>query len=185
MHTHIQLEEMTEAEYRNGGAQLEISYGFAESIFGPLIVAATAKGVCHLAFYDGTQEAALQTLQQRFPNARYQALLGRMQQHAIFLFTQDWEQPEPVTLHVKGTPFQLKVWEALLRIPKGQLSTYGTIAGILQQPNASRAVGTAIGDNPVAFLIPCHRVIRASGELGGYHWGLHRKKAMIAWELAH
>ena len=85
MHTHIQLEEMTEAEYRNGGAQLEISYGFAESIFGPLIVAATAKGVCHLAFYDGTQEAALQTLQQRFPNARYQALLGRMQQHAIFL----------------------------------------------------------------------------------------------------
>ncbi|MNT75939.1 Methylated-DNA--protein-cysteine methyltransferase [compost metagenome] len=106
------------------------------------------------------------------------------QQNALYIFSHDWSKLNQVKLHLKGTEFQLKVWEALLKIPMGKLATYGNLAKQLQNPNASRAVGTAIGDNPVAFLIPCHRVIQSSGALGGYHWGLNRKTAMIGWEAA-
>ena len=111
-------------------------------------------------------------------------LLDVIQQNALYIFTHDWSKLHQIKLHLKGTAFQLKVWEALLKIPMGQLSTYGNIAASIKNPNASRAVGTAIGSNPVAFLIPCHRVIQSTGTFGGYMWGPVRKTAMIGWEAA-
>jgi len=179
----VNIEGMTPGEYKNGGKNLSINYSFVETPFGDVIVAATPKGICHMAFAD-QPSVALSVLQEKFPNARYNQMVDAIQQNAIFIFTQDWSKLGEIKLHLKGTDFQLKVWETLLKIPMGRLSTYGDIALKLNNPNASRAVGTAIGDNPVAFLIPCHRVIRSSGELGGYRWGLTRKAAIIGWEAA-
>jgi AraC family transcriptional regulator of adaptative response/methylated-DNA-[protein]-cysteine methyltransferase len=179
----VNIEGMTPGEYKNGGENLQINYSFAESPFGNIIVAATPKGICHMAFYDD-QLAALGNLKDKFPAANYQQMFDMQQQNALYIFSHDWSKLNQVKLHLKGTEFQLKVWEALLKIPMGKLATYGNLAKQLQNPNASRAVGTAIGDNPVAFLIPCHRVIQSSGALGGYHWGLNRKTAMIGWEAA-
>jgi len=107
-----------------------------------------------------------------------------IQQNALYIFTHDWSKLHQIKLHLKGTDFQVKVWEALLKIPMGKLSTYGSIAAVIDKPKASRAVGTAIGDNPVAFLIPCHRVIQSTGGFGQYHWGRVRKTTMIGWEAA-
>ncbi|CAH0161849.1 Bifunctional transcriptional activator/DNA repair enzyme Ada [Pedobacter sp. Bi27] len=179
----VNIEGMTPGEYKNGGENLHINYSFAESPFGNIIVASTSKGICHIAFYDD-ENIALANLQRQFPAAQYQQILDKEQQNALFIFSHDWSKLHQIKLHLKGTDFQLKVWEALLKIPMGKLATYGNIAKQLQNPNASRAVGTAIGDNPVAFLIPCHRVIQTSGALGGYHWGVNRKTAMIGWEAA-
>jgi AraC family transcriptional regulator, regulatory protein of adaptative response / methylated-DNA-[protein]-cysteine methyltransferase len=179
----VNLEGMTPGEYKNGGENLAINYSFAESPFGKMLVASTHKGICHLAFAD-EEQIALAKLQARFPNATYKPLSDLAQQNALYIFTHDWSKPDQIKLHLKGTEFQLKVWEALLKIPMGQLTTYGNIARQINLPKASRAVGTAIGDNPVAFLIPCHRVIQATGILGQYHWGAIRKSAMIGWEAA-
>lgn len=179
----MKIEGMTPGEYKNGGEALSINYSFAESPFGPLILAATPKGLCYLAFGED-RDLAFRQLQEQFPNARYQQLLDMIQQNALYFFTQDWSTLENVKLHLKGTPFQLKVWEALLQIPMGDLSTYGKVAAAAQADRAYQAVGTAIGNNPVAFLIPCHRVIRSNGELGEYHWGSTRKMAIIGWEAA-
>ena len=179
----IHIEGMTPGEYKNGGEKLSINYSFAESPFGNILVAATEKGICHMAFADEPSEA-LVVLQQKFPQARYCPSTDALQENALSIFTQDWSKPDKIKLHLKGTDFQLKVWKTLLDIPPGQLTTYGNMAAKLQNPKASRAVGTAIGDNPIAYLIPCHRVIRSSGELGGYHWGLTRKAAIIGWEAA-
>jgi AraC family transcriptional regulator of adaptative response/methylated-DNA-[protein]-cysteine methyltransferase len=179
----INIEGMTPAEYKNGGKNLFINYRFAESPFGNLIVASTSKGICYMAFNEDEQPA-LSALKSRFPNASFHRKLDLIQQNALFIFQNDRRKLHEIKLHLKGTDFQLKVWEALLKIPMGQLSTYGTIAGKLGTPNASRAVGTAIGSNPVAFLIPCHRVIRSTGDFGGYMWGQARKTAIIGWEGA-
>lgn len=179
----VNIEGMTPGEYKNGGENLHINYSFAESPFGNIIVASTTKGICHIAFYDD-ENIALANLQRQFPAAQYQQILDKEQQNALYIFSHDWSKLHQIKLHLKGTDFQLKVWEALLKIPMGKLATYSNIAKQLQNPNASRAVGTAIGDNPVAFLIPCHRVIQSSGALGGYHWGVNRKTAMIGWEAA-
>ncbi|BAV10023.1 AraC family transcriptional regulator, regulatory protein of adaptative response / methylated-DNA-[protein]-cysteine methyltransferase [Filimonas lacunae] len=179
----MNIEGMTPGEYKNGGQALSIHYSFAESPFGPFIIASTTKGICYMAFAEEPQQAFVQ-LQHQFPNAHFEQMTDRIQQNALFLFTQDWSKLSEIKLHLKGTAFQLKVWEALLKIPMGHLTTYSDIANALQHPRASRAVGTAVGDNPVAFLIPCHRVIRTSGALGGYHWGLTRKTAIIGWESA-
>lgn len=180
----IKVEGMTPGEYKNGGEQLAINYSFAESPFGTIIIASTHKGICYMAFADGEEEVALQELKNQFPNAKLRQLSDTIQQNALFIFTQDWNKLHEIKLHLKGTAFQIKVWETLLRIPMGELSTYSGIAGKLNQPLASRAVGTAVAANPVAFLIPCHRVIRASGEFGNYHWGSTRKNAMIGWEAS-
>jgi AraC family transcriptional regulator of adaptative response/methylated-DNA-[protein]-cysteine methyltransferase len=177
----VNIEGMTPGEYKNGGENLLINYSFAESPFGEIMVASTPKGICHIAFIED-EAKALHDLRMKFPNAIYRRMLDMMQQNALFIFTQDWSKLGEIKLHLKGTAFQLKVWETLLKIPMGQLTSYGDIANQINHPKASRAVGTAIGDNPVAFLIPCHRVIRSSGELGGYHWGLTRKAAIIGWE---
>ncbi|MGV3539568.1 MAG: methylated-DNA--[protein]-cysteine S-methyltransferase [Rufibacter sp.] len=179
----INLEGMTPGEYKNGGANLTINYSFAYSPFGKILVASTPKGICHLAFVEEEQQA-LTTLQKQFPNARFTHASDMLQQDALGLFTHDWSNLQKVKLHLKGTDFQMKVWEALLQIPMGCLSTYGTISAQIDNPKASRAVGTAIGSNPVAFLIPCHRVIQASGLVGGYMWGPSRKLAMLGWEAA-
>ena len=179
----INIEGMTPGEYKNGGEQLRINYSFAESPFGNIIVASTAKGICHLAFADDEKEA-LQQLQAQFPKAEFRQVVDTIQQNALFIFTQDWKNLSKIKLHLKGTAFQIKVWEALLKIPMGDVSTYSSLASGIGNPNASRAVGTAIGDNPVAFLIPCHRVIRSTGEFGNYHWGSTRKTAMLGWEAA-
>ncbi|WP_345951501.1 methylated-DNA--[protein]-cysteine S-methyltransferase [Mucilaginibacter sp. PAMB04274] len=180
----VKIEGMTPGEYKNGGEQLHINYSFTESPFGTLLVASTPKGVCYMAFVDEPEPDALAKLRHNFPNATYHQLLDQLQQNALQIFTQDWSQLDNVKLHLKGTAFQLKVWEALLKVPMGGLSTYAGLAGILNNPNACRAVGSAVGDNPVAFLIPCHRVIRSTGEIGQYHWGSVRKNAMIGWEAA-
>lgn len=179
----INIEGMTPGEYKNGGENLNINYSFAESPFGNLIVASTQKGICHIAFYN-EELSALRNLKKLFPLASYKQMMDLDQQNALFIFNHDWKKLNQIKLHLKGTDFQLKVWETLLKIPMGKVSTYGAIADKLQNPKASRAVGTAIGDNPVAFLIPCHRVIQSSGALGGYHWGMDRKSAIIGWEAA-
>ena len=179
----VNIEGMTPAEYKNGGKNLLINYSFAESPFGNLIVASTPKGVCYMAF-DDDEEKALNALKAKFPNAVFQKKKDLLQQNGLFIFQNDWSKLNEIKLHLKGTDFQLKVWDTLLKIPMGQLSTYGNIAEQIGNPNASRAVGTAIGSNPVAFLIPCHRVIQASGNIGGYMWGNTRKTAIIGWESA-
>lgn len=179
----MNVEGMTPGEYKNGGAALNINYSFAESPFGDILVASTSKGICHLAFVKNKEEAFI-TLQSHFPNAAYNQLVDGIQQNALYIFTHDWQKLDTVKLHLKGTAFQLKVWEALLKIPMGELTTYGKIADHIKHAGASRAVGTAIGDNPVAYLIPCHRVIQSTGTLGGYMWGTTRKAAIIGWEAA-
>ncbi|MBE8725445.1 bifunctional helix-turn-helix domain-containing protein/methylated-DNA--[protein]-cysteine S-methyltransferase [Flavobacterium hungaricum] len=179
----VNIEGMTPAEYKNGGKNLEINYSFAESPFGNIIVASTPKGVCFMAFAEDEANGFL-SLKDKFPNAHFSKKLDLAQQNALFIFQNDWSRLSEIKLHLKGTDFQLKVWEALLKIPMGQLSTYGSIAHQIEKPNASRAVGTAIGSNPVAFLIPCHRVIQSSGIFGGYMWGNTRKTAIIGWEGA-
>ena len=180
----INIEGMTPGEYKNGGENLSINYSVVESPFGNILVASTAKGICHIAFADD-EKKALEALQKIFPNADYKQMVDLAQQNVLYIFTHDWSKLNQIKLHLKGTEFQLKVWETLLKIPMGQLTTYGNIAKQIQQPNASRAVGTAIGDNPVAFLIPCHRVIQSTGVFGQYHWGSTRKTAIIGWEAAH
>lgn len=177
----IKIEGMTPGEFKNGGANLSINYSYAESPFGHILVASTPKGICYMAFEE-KKEDTFNDLRQRFPNARFTQMVDLIQQNALYIFTHDWSQLDKIKLHLKGTDFQLKVWETLLKIPMGQLSTYGEIAKSISKPSASRAVGTAIGSNPVAFLIPCHRVIRGTGELGGYQWGPIRKTAIIGWE---
>lgn len=179
----VNIEGMTPGEYKNGGENLSINYSYAESPFGNILVASTAKGICYMAFADGEKES-LAFLQKTFPNAQYRQVVDLIQQNALYIFTHDWKKLNHIKLHLKGTDFQLKVWEALLKIPMGKLSTYGTIAEQIKNSNASRAVGTAIGSNPVAFLIPCHRVIQSTGTIGGYMWGPTRKTAIIGWEAA-
>jgi AraC family transcriptional regulator of adaptative response/methylated-DNA-[protein]-cysteine methyltransferase len=179
----ISIEGMTPGEFKNGGEDLHINYSYAESPFGDIIVASTSKGICHMAFAENEQDA-LSSLKQHFPRARFRQMVDRIQQNALYIFTQDWTKLQQIKLHLKGTDFQLKVWDTLLKIPMGQLATYGNIAEHINKPDASRAVGTAIGSNPVAYLIPCHRVIRSGGEFGGYMWGPTRKAAIIGWEAA-
>lgn len=179
----VNIEGMTPAEFKNGGKGLSVNYSFAQTPFGKVLVASTEKGVCQLAFVQDEAMAHGELLRQ-FPNANFAKRQGLAQQQALAIFSRDWQDLGEVKLHLKGTEFQLKVWETLLKIPMGKLTTYGHIAQDMGKPNAPRAVGTAIGDNPVAFLIPCHRVIQTSGLLSGYRWGPTRKTAIIGWEQA-
>lgn len=179
----VNIEGMTPGEYKNGGEDLRINYNYAVTPFGNVLVASTHKGICYMAFADDDHIAMIH-LQQHFPKAKYINAIDHFQQDVLSVFDQDLYNLPRIKLHVKGSPFQLKVWEALLLIPTGKLATYGAIANAMQQPKAARAVGTAIGNNPIAYIIPCHRVIQATGILGGYMWGSTRKKAIIGWEAA-
>jgi len=179
----INIESMTPGDYKKGGENLSINYSFTQSPFGKIIIASTSLGVCHIAF-ENDEAVAISKLQSSFPNASYQKITDDFHLDALKIFKSDWNHREKIKLHLKGTDFQLKVWETLLTLPLGSLTTYGSIAKKIDKPKASRAVGTAIGSNPVAFLIPCHRVIQQSGNLGGYMWGETRKSAIIAWEAS-
>lgn len=178
----VTIEGMTPGAYKTGGVGLEIRYQFAATPWGEALLAATGQGLCWLAFAD-ERAAALADLQQEYPQARHLHAPHPIHARALAALTgQHGDAPLP--LHLKGTPFQLKVWQALLAIPEGRLQSYGGLAAAIGQPAASRAVGSAVGRNPVAVLIPCHRVIRESGVIGGYRWQRGRKIALLARELS-
>lgn len=179
----VNIEGMTPGEYKNKGENLTINYSFADSFFGIILVASTYKGICYMGFSDD-REITFSQLEKSFPKAKFIQKKDEIQQGALQIYKQDWSKINKVKLHLKGTDFQLKVWEALLRVPTGSLTTYGDIASTINNPGASRAVGTAIGSNPVAFLIPCHRVIRSTGLIGDYRWGTTRKTSIIGWEAS-
>jgi len=179
----IGIEAMTPGDFKTGGRALQIKYSFNETPFGTVIIASTGKGICHLAF-ENDEKQGLKNLEHVFPNAMLIHKKDPMQSDALNFFTGDWKDVRKLKLHLHGNPFQIKVWQALLQIPFGNISTYAAIAEKIQSPKASRAVGTAIAKNPVAFLIPCHRVIRSSGIVGEYHWGSIRKNAILGWEAA-
>jgi AraC family transcriptional regulator, regulatory protein of adaptative response / methylated-DNA-[protein]-cysteine methyltransferase len=179
----INIEGMTPGEYKNAGENLAINYSHAETPFGDVLIASTPKGICHLSFINNTAYG-LHELQDAYKHARFVQKTDMLQQNALKIFSHDWSDLQQVKLHLKGTEFQLKVWQALLQIPSGYADTYSGIAGKILLPKASRAVGTAIGNNPVAFLIPCHRVIRSTGVTGEYRWHSDRKIALLGWEAA-
>ena len=173
-------EAMSPGEYARGGKGLEIRWGWFESPFGPALVMATQKGICGIGFADEVgAEAAFEDLVGRWPKAAYVE-----DPTAIRPLVEAAFDGQAASLHLIGGPFQIKVWEALLAIPTGHVTTYADIACAIGHPQAHRAVGTAVGRNPISFLIPCHRALRRDGGLGGYHWGLPRKRAMLAWEAA-
>ncbi|MGV8963783.1 MAG: bifunctional helix-turn-helix domain-containing protein/methylated-DNA--[protein]-cysteine S-methyltransferase [Candidatus Saccharimonadaceae bacterium] len=178
----VTIESMTPGEYKNKGKDLSISYSYLDTIFGLACIASTNKGICYLAFGDTT--IAFNELVEMFPLANFISQEQTIHLQAISFLQKSESELSPLHLHIKGTAFQLKVWEALLKIPTGELTTYGEISSQIGNPKANRAVGTAVGSNPVSFIIPCHRVIRSSGEPGGYHWGLNLKMAMIGWEAS-
>lgn len=159
-----------------------VSYSFFLTRFGEVCMARSQIGICSLSFIS-TKKAALADLTQRFTLIKEDRHPGTMKEMVLTFFEKGNQDQTSLSLDLSGTAFQLKVWKALMQIPMGKLSTYGEIASELHQPNASRAVGTAIGKNPIAFLVPCHRVIQKSGKLGGYRWGTDRKKSMLGWEL--
>ncbi len=179
----VNIEGMTPGEYKNAGENINIEYCFGITHFGKVIIASTQKGICHIAFINDEKEAIF-FLQKLFSKSTL--LLHKNAQHekVINFFGNNLNPKDKIKLHLKGTAFQLKIWESLLTIPMGRLSTYGAIAKAIQNPKAARAVGTAISHNPIAYLIPCHRVIQASGIFGGYMWGAKRKAAIIGWEAA-
>jgi AraC family transcriptional regulator of adaptative response/methylated-DNA-[protein]-cysteine methyltransferase len=179
----IKIEGMTPGEYKNGGENLNIEFSYQESPFGEILVASTDQGICHISFIENRAEG-FENLKSKYPRAHFMEKLNSRMMEVLKIFSMDWNEISEIKLHLKATPFQLKVWEALLSIPLAHLSSYSEIAEKSGFPKAQRAIGSAIGDNPVAYLIPCHRVIRTSGELGGYHWGLSRKAAIIGWEAA-
>jgi AraC family transcriptional regulator of adaptative response/methylated-DNA-[protein]-cysteine methyltransferase len=179
----LKIEAMTPGEYAKGGRGLSIEYGFADCPFGRVLVMTTPKGVCGLAFGDeGEDERMLADMTSRWPKADFIENAGRAEDIVRRIFEHDGKTE--IGLHLLGTPFQIKVWEALLAIPEGKMTTYGTLAARLGDAKASRAVGTAVGRNPVSWLIPCHRVLGSDGALHGYHWGLVRKRSMLAMEAA-
>jgi AraC family transcriptional regulator, regulatory protein of adaptative response / methylated-DNA-[protein]-cysteine methyltransferase len=177
----ITIEGMTPGDFRNGGKSLQINWQNYESPYGKIIIAATTKGVCHLAFID-QWDSGFGVLRKKFPEAVFTMEKHPFHLSAISVFQDIPGDLAKLKLHLKGTEFQLKVWEALLKIPSGNLTTYSDLARAVSSPLAARAVGSAVGDNPVAYLIPCHRVIRATGIIGEYHWGSVRKTGMIGRE---
>jgi len=179
----VQIEGMTPAEYKQGGEGLTISYSFQDTPFGICLVGSTEKGICYMAFVED-HDSDLTELKRNFENANLVAQELPIHLEAIRIFNPDDQSLKRIKLHLKGTPFQLKVWEALLQIPMGVVNSYKDIAIKIDQPTASRAVGTAIGQNPIAYLIPCHRVIQTTGQTGGYRWKPIRKTVILGWEFA-
>jgi AraC family transcriptional regulator of adaptative response/methylated-DNA-[protein]-cysteine methyltransferase len=180
---------VTPGEYKTLGGALEIRYGIQATPFGPALLGLAPRGLCHLAFLGENDEdggEALSILEWSWPRATLAQAkrdTGTLAKR-VFGTTPAAEDPQPLSLFLKGTNFQIKVWEALLRIPPGNLTTYGRLASAMGNAGAARAVGSAVGKNPIAFLIPCHRVIREEGTLGGYRWGTHRKQMIQGWEAA-
>ncbi|MGB7894599.1 MAG: methylated-DNA--[protein]-cysteine S-methyltransferase [Microcoleus sp.] len=182
----VNLEAMSPGEFKAGGAGLQIRYGIHDTPFGTSLIATTARGICNLYFLDTTDE---QTAEQRLRLTWKNAEIIRDEQATqslrdLIFNSETLSEQKPLTLLVKGTNFQIQVWRALLQLPFGAIATYQTIAQMVARPTAARAVGNAIGKNPIGYLIPCHRVIRESGEVGGYGWGVERKTIMLGWEAS-
>lgn len=177
-------EAMSPGEWKTGGEGLTVRYGFHASPFGKALVMATDRGLAGLAFADpGEEAAALVDMQRRWPRATYVEDTNGTANIARRIFEpSQWRNDLPLRIVMIGTDFEVRVWETLLRIPMGNVSTYSDIACRLGSPKASRAVGAAVGKNPLSFVIPCHRVLGKSGDITGYHWGLTRKRAMLGWE---
>ena len=182
----LSIEAMTPGEYKARGAGLEISYGFYDSQFGRALIASTQRGICALHFLDRTTRGnALDLIREQWMAARITRDPARARRLGERIFDPlSTNADKPLALLVKGTNFQLQVWRALLELPSGAVATYSGIAERIGRPGAARAVGTAIGANPIAYLIPCHRIIRGSGEFGSYRWDATRKAAILAWEAA-
>ncbi|WP_429193950.1 bifunctional transcriptional activator/DNA repair enzyme AdaA [Aeromonas veronii] len=181
----VQLEAVTPGEYKQRGAGLVIDHGVHDTPFGQAFVALTPRGVCKFSFLDEkTPEVPLTTLAHSWPEARLQEAPSRTQNVINTMFDGSKAPDRPISLHVSGTNFQISVWRALLQIPPAKVVSYAQVASAVGNPKAARAVGLAVGANPVALMIPCHRVIQQNGKLGGYHWGETRKQAIHAWEAA-
>ncbi len=177
-------EAMSPGEWKSGGEGLQLRYGFHPSPFGTALVITAPRGLAGLALADiGKERAALKDMKGRWPKATYIEDQSATAPIAARIFDPKlWRPDQPLRVVLIGTDFEVRVWETLLKIPMGQFATYSGIAEHLDNPNAARAVGAAVGKNPVCFVVPCHRVIGKSGELTGYHWGLTRKRAMLGWE---
>lgn len=184
----VSHEAMTPGDYKRRGEGLEMAYGFHASPFGEALLIATERGLAGLAFVDEdkgqTRQDALADMMQRWPKARYIEAPRKTAPHAKVIFdAAGWSREQPVRLVMIGTDFDVRVWQTLLKIPMGRAVSYTDIARHIGAPSASRAVGSAVGRNPISFVVPCHRVLRGDGSLGGYHWGLTRKRALIGWEM--
>jgi AraC family transcriptional regulator of adaptative response/methylated-DNA-[protein]-cysteine methyltransferase len=183
----VTLDAASPGEMKSGGAGIEIKYGFAETPFGWALIGETPRGICHLSFVNGQgRNHARNLLTSQWPNARLHRIDSRAEELSgkIFARPLNGESRPRLRAFVRGTPFRLRVWRALMRVPAGSLITYGRLSAAINQPQAARAVGNAVGANPIAFIIPCHRVIRETGVLGNYRWDPIRKRVIIAWEVS-
>jgi AraC family transcriptional regulator of adaptative response/methylated-DNA-[protein]-cysteine methyltransferase len=180
----VSAEALTPGEYKSRGAGVTIRFGLHPTPFGECLIGITERGICHLGFVTTSAGQALETLRSDWPRAELVEDRSAAAPHIEAIFALGEGDSAPLHVHLQGTNFQIKVWEALLRIPAGALSTYGRLAAGLGKPNAARAVGSALAQNPVAVLIPCHRVIRGVGGFGEYRYGSPRKKALVAWEMS-
>ncbi|MCZ6915661.1 MAG: methylated-DNA--[protein]-cysteine S-methyltransferase [Gemmatimonadetes bacterium] len=181
----LSVEAVTPGQYKEWGRDLDIRYGFAPSPFGECLVAATDRGICGLEFVvEGDRTTPVERLERTWPGATRREDPAVASADVERIFGSGGDRSKPVTLLLKGTNFQLQVWQALLQIPAGAATSYSALAESIDRPTAARAVGGAVGKNPVAYLIPCHRVLRESGEFGGYRWGEARKRAILGWEAA-
>jgi AraC family transcriptional regulator of adaptative response/methylated-DNA-[protein]-cysteine methyltransferase len=181
----VTIEGASPGEFKTGGRGLTIEFGFAESPFGLCSVGWNARGICHVAFHDGKDSATVPAeLHDDWPHADYQRNDRDARKQADAIFNWTGRSPAGLKAYVRATAFQVKVWRALLRIPEGCVASYQKIAAAIGDPKSARAVGTACGSNPIAYLIPCHRVIRETGAIQGYRWGLARKRAMLGWEFS-
>ena len=183
----VDHEAMSPGEFKKRGAGLELAYGFHPSPFGLALLMVTPRGVAGLAFAEGDDESArataLSDLTRRWPAATYVHAPNRTEAAARQIFsTSAWSAAQPVRIVMIGTDFEVRVWQALLQIPMGRAVTYSDLARRIGSPDANRAVGSAVGRNPISFVVPCHRVLRKDGDIGGYHWGVTRKRAIIGWE---
>ncbi len=176
---YVIIEKMTAEELNN--SLLSIQYSFKETQFGEILIASTIKGICFLSFVEDKAKA-IQDLKNYYPKAIFEQANSVIQNLALQTINGN-SIPKPLILHLKGTEFQFMIWNRLLEIPRGKLINYSHLAKSINKPKAARAAGTAIGSNPIAYLIPCHRVVQSNGSLGGYRWGLKRKLDIISWEV--
>jgi AraC family transcriptional regulator of adaptative response/methylated-DNA-[protein]-cysteine methyltransferase len=181
----VNLEAVTPQEYKEKGSGILIEYGFHSSPFGECIIGVTGRGICHLSFLqEDNRSTAIEELEKAWGNASVRENSRNTEVMANAIFHRKPGTQEKLSVLVKGTNFQVKVWNALLEVPYGTVSTYQSIARHIEVPNALQAVGSAVGANPIAYLIPCHRIIKKNLIIGEYHWGTERKKAMLGWEMA-
>jgi AraC family transcriptional regulator of adaptative response/methylated-DNA-[protein]-cysteine methyltransferase len=181
----VNHEAMTPGDYKRRGAGLDIAWGYHPSPFGSALIMATERGVAGLAFADGADEeqSIFEDMTRRWPAATFTNAPEKTAPYAMRVFTPElWSKSDPLKLVLIGTDFEVRVWDALLKLPLGQAITYSDLAAHVCSPRAARAVGSAVGRNPISFVVPCHRVLRKDGGLGGYHWGVTRKQAIIGWE---